>query len=52
MKMMYCRVKREKRCVKFNRKAVLLRVFCEKNTQNTHKKDRFSVKFNGSFVYV
>ena len=28
--------------VKFNGKSVLLWVICEKNTQNTHKKDRFA----------
>ena len=34
---------------KFNRKSVPLWIFCEKNIQDTYKKDRFSVKFADQF---
>ena len=42
-----------KKCsVKFNRKSVLLWVFCTFFLQNTHRKVRFSAKFNRScFLY-
>ena len=36
----------KKLSVKFNRESVFfVSIFCKKNIQNTHKKDRFSVKF-------
>ena len=43
---------RRKWPVKYNRKSVLLWVFCEKNIQNTHKKDMFSAKSDGSIFSV
>ena len=42
----------EKMIFQFNRKSVILWVIYDKNIHKKHKKDRFSVKFDGSFCSV